>query len=64
MAKKKTCKTARKRLKLTATGKIKRFRPGKSHLLSKKSAKRRRKLRTATLVHSSEERKVKELMLA
>ncbi len=34
-----------KRVKVTATGKIKVRRPGKSHLLSGKSGNRRRKLR-------------------
>jgi large subunit ribosomal protein L35 len=40
----KTHKGLQKRLKKTGTGKLMRRRPGKSHLMSGKSAKRRRRL--------------------
>lgn len=38
------------RFKVTATGKIKRRRPGRRHLLAGKSSKRKRHLRKPTLV--------------
>jgi large subunit ribosomal protein L35 len=42
--KKKTHKGLAKRVKVTATGKLLHRRSGKSHLLSKKSSRRRRRL--------------------
>lgn len=50
MAKMKTSKTAAKRLKVTKNGKVLRRRAGKSHLLSGKSPKRRRRFRKATTI--------------
>jgi large subunit ribosomal protein L35 len=44
MPKQKTHKGLAKRLKVTATGKLKHRRPGGSHLMSSKNAKRRRKI--------------------
>ena len=46
----KTRKAVAKRFKITATGKVKRNRQGKRHLLTSKSPKRRRRLGTSTLV--------------
>ena len=48
---------ARKRFKLTATGKVKRMRAFKSHILTKKSPKRKRRLRQDTTVHTPGETK-------
>ena len=45
MPKKKTNKAAAKRLRVTATGKLKFKRPGRGHLLTGKSRKRKRALR-------------------
>ena len=45
---------AMKRLKLTGSGKIKRRKAYKSHILNKKSAKRKRGLRQATMVTSAD----------
>jgi large subunit ribosomal protein L35 len=50
MPKEKTHKGLAKRVKVTAKGKVKRGKTGGSHLLSVKSAKRRRKFRTAGLM--------------
>ncbi|MFA5793574.1 MAG: 50S ribosomal protein L35 [Candidatus Brocadiia bacterium] len=50
MPKMKTNKAVAKRIKVTGTGKLMRHRQGKSHLLSSKTAKRRRHLRQATLI--------------
>jgi len=55
----KTRKAIAKRFKITATGKVKRNRPGKRHLLSSKNAKRRRRLGTATLVADGDMARIK-----
>ena len=62
MPKMKTNSSAKKRFKLTGTGKIKRKHAFKSHILTKKSKKRKLKLTHDTLVHKSDESNVK-LML-
>ena len=45
---------AMKRIKITASGKVKRNKAYKSHILNKKSAKRKRGLRQATLMSSAD----------
>ena len=50
MPKMKTKRAAAKRLKRTASGKLKRHRGWKRHLLESKAPKRKRRLRKATLV--------------
>jgi len=62
MPKLKTHRGAHKRLKVTAKGKIKRSKAFGSHLLTKKSPKRKRNLKRATLVVKSEYKKMKELL--
>jgi len=62
MPKLKTHRGAAKRFKVTGTGKIKRRRGFKSHLLTGKSAKRTRRLRTATLVSKAEYDNIKRLL--
>ena len=52
----------KKRFKLTATGKIKRRRSFHSHILTKKSPQRKRRLRAFTLIAPSEEKRIKTLM--
>jgi large subunit ribosomal protein L35 len=63
MPKMKTHRGAAKRVKRTASGKFKRHHAYTSHILSKKSRKRKRGLRKATLV-SPAETKVLARMLA
>ena len=53
---------AKKRFKLTATGKVKRYSQNKSHILSKKSTKRKRRRRTGTYVSSTQEKTIKGLI--
>ena len=53
IARRKTKKSASKRLKITATGKIMRRKPGLRHLASSKSSKRKRKLGKDGLVHET-----------
>jgi len=62
MPKQKTKSSAKKRFKLTGSGKIKRKHAFKSHILTKKSKKRKLKLTHDTLVHKADESNVK-LML-
>lgn len=62
MPKIKTHRGAAKRLKMTGTGKIKRYSGYKSHLLTGKSAKRTRRLRTASLVSKGDYGRMKRLL--
>lgn len=62
MPKMKTKRGAAKRFKLTGRGKVKRWRAFKSHILTKKTPKRKRRLRQATLVSHQEERNIKRLL--
>lgn len=50
MPKMKTRKAMKARFKVTGTGKLKRNRPGRRHILTKKSANRKRSLAKARLV--------------
>lgn len=60
MPKMKTKSSAKKRFKLTGTGKIKRKHAFKSHILTKKSKKRKLKLTHSTLVHDADVPSIKE----
>ncbi len=53
---------AKKRFKLTGTGKIKRKHAFKSHILTKKSTKRKRNLTYSTLVHKTDEKNIREML--
>ena len=59
MPKLKTHRGAAKRFKLTGTGKVKRSKANKSHILTGKPSKRTRKLRTATLVDKTEQANIR-----
>lgn len=62
MPKLKTNRSAVKRFRKTKTGKFKRSMAFGGHLLTGKSAKRRRKLRQATMVSSSDAKRIKRLL--
>lgn len=62
MPKVKTNSSAKKRFKLTGTGKIKRKHAFKSHILTKKETKQKRNLTHATLVHKSDEQNVRHML--
>lgn len=62
MPKLKTKKSAAKRFKITGSGKIKRSKAYKSHILTKKSAKRKRNLGKSTLVSSADQKKLKHIL--
>ncbi len=65
MPKMKTHKGAKKRFSLTASGKVRRLKAYKSHILTKKSASRKRNLRRPTTVHTpGEARHLKRLLQA
>jgi large subunit ribosomal protein L35 len=62
MPKMKTNSGAKKRFRLTGTGKIKRKHAYKSHILTKKSTKRKRNLTYWTTIDKSNENNVKLLL--
>ncbi len=62
MPKMKTNSGAKKRFTLTGTGKIKRKHAFKSHILTKKSTKRKRNLTYAGLVNKADLKNVKLLL--
>ena len=62
MPKIKTRKAVAKRFKITGSGKVKRSMAGKSHLLSHKSAKRRRNLRGRTTAAKSDQNRIKRML--
>jgi large subunit ribosomal protein L35 len=62
MPKMKSNSGAGKTFRKTASGKFKRKSAYKSHILSSKSTKRKRKLRRATLVSEAESRRVKIML--
>ncbi len=62
MPKMKTNSSAKKRFFVTGSGKIKRKCAYKSHILTKKSTKRKRNLTGTKLVHKSDMNLVKHMM--
>ena len=58
----KTRRGAAKRFKFTGSGKIKRNRANKSHILTKKSPKRKRRLRKGTILTPVEAKRVKKMI--
>ncbi|MDP4152959.1 MAG: 50S ribosomal protein L35 [Bacillota bacterium] len=62
MPKIKTHTGAKKRFKLTKNGKVKRAHANKSHILTKKSTKRKRGLRAATYADKTNMEKIKKLV--
>ena len=62
MPKVKTNSGAKKRFKITGTGKIKRKHAFKSHILTKKETKQKRNLTLMTTVHKSDVKNVKRML--
>lgn len=62
MYKMKTKKAVKARFRVTATGLLKRARPGKRHILTKKSPKRKRQLNRSALVDEGQLKTYKRLM--
>ena len=62
MPKMKTTKAAAKRFKSTGTGKLKRNKAHKSHILTKKSQKRKRNLRKAAITDATNVKNMKKIL--
>jgi large subunit ribosomal protein L35 len=62
MPKLKSNRAAKKRFRKTGTGKVRRSHAYKSHILTKKTTKRKRNLRKSTLVHPANLRRVKRML--
>ena len=62
MPKVKTRRAAAKRFSITGSGEFKRNKAFKSHILDKKTRKRKRNLRKATLVAAADHRRVRDML--
>lgn len=62
MPKIKTHRGAAKRFKKTGTGKLKRYKAGRRHILTKKSPKRKRNLRQGTITVKANAVQIKKLL--
>ena len=62
MPKMKTNRAARKRFRYTGSGKVRRNHANKSHILTKKNKKRKRRLRQLGIVDKTNERQVARLL--
>ena len=62
MPKMKTTKAAARRFKSTGTGKLKRNKAYKSHILTKKSQKRKRNLRKAAITDATNVKNMKKIL--
>lgn len=62
MPKMKTHSASKKRFKVTGSGRIRRYCAFGSHILTKKSSKRKRSYRQSKLVHESQEKILKTLL--
>jgi large subunit ribosomal protein L35 len=58
----KTRSGAKKRFKLTSSGKVKRNRANVSHILTKKSPKRKRQLRGSTITAAPDEKRMRRML--
>lgn len=62
MPKMKTKRAAEKRFHVTGSGKLKRMKAYKSHILTKKSTKRKRNLRKATIADPTNAKVMKQIL--
>ncbi len=62
MPKLKTNKSAAKRFTKTGTGKLKRMRTGKQHMLTQKTTKMKRRLRHATMTDKANIKNMKKIL--
>lgn len=62
MPKMKTNRATAKRVRRTGSGKLRRMRAYKSHILTKKSTKRKRRLRKATLVSKGDRKRLLRML--
>ena len=62
MARLKTHRGIKKRFKFTKSGRIKYFRAGKSHILTKKQKGRKRMLRRASIISADDQKKIRRAL--
>lgn len=62
MPKMKTHSGAKKRFRLTGTGKVKRAKMNRNHILNKKSTKRKRHLRQGGFVDATQEKTIRTMI--
>lgn len=62
MPKMKTKSSAKKRFKLTGTGKVKRKHAFKNHILTKKETKQKRNLSNMSVVNKADEKSIKGML--
>ncbi|MNC97007.1 50S ribosomal protein L35 [compost metagenome] len=62
MPKVKTHSSAKKRFRVTGTGKVKRFQANTSHMMRNKTNKQKLRLRDSTLVSDADEKRVKRML--
>ena len=62
MPKIKSSRSAHKRFRYTGSGKIRRAQAGKSHILTKKSRKRKRHLRKSSLIAAVDQKQIRRLL--
>jgi len=62
MPKIKSFRGAKKRFKLTSKGKVRRKKANASHILTKKTTKRKRNLRKSTFLSKADEKRIKRLI--
>lgn len=62
MAKQKTHSSSKKRFKVTGSGKVKRAKAFKKHILTKKTTKRKRNLRGTTVASEPDAKRIKRLV--
>lgn len=62
MPKQKSSRAARKRFKVTGTGKVARRKAFKSHILTKKHPKRKRHLRKGITMTAADQNRIKRLL--
>ncbi len=58
----KTNRSAAKRFRVTGTGKIRFNKAGRQHLLAKKSAKRKRRLRRTAIISKTDSRRIRRAL--
>ena len=63
VGKMKSQRGAMKRFKLTGTGKVKRNKAYKSHILTKKTPKRKRGLRKSTILTHADQKRIKSVLI-
>jgi len=62
MPKLKTKKSVKKRMKFTKTGKIKRYKAGRRHLMTTKNGNKKRKMRKSTLIKACQMKVYRQLL--